>query len=219
MGTNKKPKKKYVPRDVRYPSLVTRINSFAPFEAALDRLLDTGEVTVDEDGLMIFKDSAGNTQSFVSSIKTYIDLMTVYLKREKIEYNLYPLHILHNRMFEAVMFDEEEVIEARKCLNVCKDIIGKIKPSVLMEVLNTVRLGNELQKKVEPSLKNPDIALFALKHKAGDLTYEDVADRYKKYQDLVIEEPDNEHYVELRDFYVEFYAAYNFYRQQQLSKV
>lgn len=56
MAGNKKPKKKYVPIPIRYPSLVTQMNSFLPFEKALDRLLETGEVEVDGEGMFIFKD-------------------------------------------------------------------------------------------------------------------------------------------------------------------
>lgn len=219
MASNKKPKKKYVPRDIRYPSLITQINSFVPFEAALDRLLETGEAECDHTGLLIFKDSAGNTQSFISSLKVYIEIVSIYCKQNNIEYNLYPLHILQNRMFEVMGFDEEEIEEARKCLAVCKEIIVKIKPSMLLSILNTVRISMAIEKKTEPTLKNPEMYLFALKHKAGELSYEDVTERYKKYQALALENPEDEHIIKLRDFYVEFFTAYNFYRQQQLLKI
>ena len=219
MASNKKPKKKYVPRDIRYPSLVTQMNSFLPFEKALDRLLETGEVDVDSEGIFIFKDGAGNDQSFVSSLKVYIEIISIYCKQNNIEYDIYPLHILQNRMFEAMHFDEEEIEEARKCLTICKEIIVKIKPALLLNILDTVRIAMAQEKAADRSLKDPEMYLYALKHKAGELTYEDVCSRYKQYQELALENPNDSHILKLRDFYVEFYSAYNFYRQKKLSEV
>ena len=219
MANNKKPKKKYVPRDIRYPSLVTQMNSFLPFEKALDRLLETGEVEVDGEGMFIFKDGAGNNQSFVSSLKVYIEIISIYCNKNNVTYNTYPLQILQNRMFEAMGFDEEEIEEAKKCLIVCKDIIKKIKPALLLNILDTVRISMAQEKASERSLKDPEMYLYALKHKAGELTYEDVCSRYKQYQELTLENPNDSHILKLRDFYVEFYSAYNFYRQKKLSEV
>lgn len=218
MASNKKPKKKYVPRDIRYPSLVTQMNSFLPFEKAMDRLVETGEVEVDQEGMFIFKDGAGNNQSFVSSLKVYIEIISIFCNKNNIEYDVYPLHLLQNSMFEAMGFDEEEIDKARECLAVCKDIIKKIKPALLLNILDTVRISMAQEAATERTLKDPEMYLYALKHKAGELTYEDVVLRYKKYQDLALENPTDTHILKLRDFYVEFYSAYNFYRQKKLSE-
>ena len=219
MAKTKKPKKKYVPRQIRYPSLVTQMNSFGPFEKALDELLETGTATVDESGLLVFKDGAGQNQSFVSTLKIYIDIITIYCARNNIQYDIKPLTILQNRMFEALGFDEEEIDEARKCLALCKEIIVKIKPTTLLDILDTVRIGLNFETATTISLKDPQMAIFSFKYKAGDLSYDDVLERNKKFQNLAIEYPDNEHYCKLRDFYMEFLAAYNFLNQKKLSEL
>ena len=218
MSKSKKPrKKKYIPIPVRYPSLVTQINSFQPFEAALTKLLETGEAECDENGMLIFRDSASNIQSFVTSIKVYIDIITIYCSQNKIQYDLYPLHLLQNRMFEARGFCEEEIEEAQKCLAVCKQIIVKIKPSILLDMLNTVRIASGIERNINPSLKTPEMLLYVLKHQAGDLPYEIVCQRNKQYQQLAKEHPEDPHILKLRDFYVEYFTAYNFFKQQQIA--
>ena len=160
MAKTKKPKKKYVPRQIRYPSLVTQMNSFGPFEKALDELLETGTVTVDESGLLVFKDGAGQNQSFVSTLKVYMDIITIYCTRNNIQYDIKPLTILQNRMFEALGFDEEEIDEARKCLALCKEIIVKIKPTALLDILDTPRIGLNFETTTTIYLKDPEIAKF-----------------------------------------------------------
>lgn len=130
-----------------------------------------------------------------------------------------PLTILQNRMFEALGFDEEEIDEARKCLILCKEIIVKIKPTTLLDILDTVRIGLNFETATTISLKDPEMAIFSFKYKAGDLSYDDVLERNKKFQDLAIDYPYDEHYRKLRDFYMEFLAAYNFLNQKKLSEL
>lgn len=218
MGKSNKPKKKYTPKPIRYPSLVTQINSFYPFEQALDRLLNTGEIETDSVGLYIFKDGSGVNQSFVSSLKVYIEVIEIYCNRHNLTFNTKPLHVLQNRMFEARGFDEEEIIEARKALDICKQIICKINPKVLMDILNSVRISMKMEKVTEGSLKNPEVLLAKLKHRVGDLTYDEVLDKSKEYQELYEAHPEDEHIKKIRDVYLEYQAAYRFVRINQLSQ-
>ncbi len=219
MASNKKPKKKYVPKDIRYPSLVTQINSFAPFEQALDKLLETGEAQVDHAGLLIYQNAKGEDQSFVSTLKLYIEIITIYCNRHNITYDFKPLTVFQNRMFESLGFDEEEIQAAKVSINIAKQIVIKIKPDELFSILNTVRIGLNIEKNTQISLKDPEMALYSLKYKAGDLTYEEVLEKNKQFQERALEVPDNEHIVNLRDFYAEFLAAYTFYNRQQIGKI
>lgn len=218
MGKSNKPKKKYTPKPIRYPSLVTQINSFYPFEQALDRLLNTGEIETDAIGLYIFKDGAGINQSFVSTLKVYIEIIEIYAQRNHLTINTRPLHILQNRMFEARGFDEEEIIKARETLNVCKEIICKINSKELLDILGTVRISMKLEKNIEGSLKNPEVLLAKLKHRVGDLTYDEVLDKSKEYQELYEAHPEDEHIKKIRDIYLEYQAAYRFVKSNQLSQ-
>lgn len=219
MAKSSKQKKKYVPKPIRYPSLVTQINSLLPFEQALDRLIEKGEIETDNTGMLIFKDGAGNNQSFVSSLKVYIEVIEIYCNRHKLTFNTKPLHVLQNRMFEARGFDEEEIIEARKTLDICKQIICKINPKDLMDILNSVRISMKMEKVTEGSLKNPEVLLAKLKHRVGDLTYSEVLDKSKEYQELYDAHPEDEHIKKIRDVYLEYQAAYRFVRINEISGV
>ena len=219
MASNKKPKKKYIPKDIRYPSLVTQINSFDPFEKALDKLLNTGEAQVDKSGLLIYQNAQGEDQSFVSTLKLYLEIISVYCTRNNITYDIQPLVILQNRMFESLGFDEEEVDAAKVSIGHAKQIIVKIKPAELFSILNTVRIGLNIETNTKISLKDPEMALYSLKYKAGDLTYDQVLNKNKQFQERALETPNDEHIIKLRDFYTEFLAAYNFYNRQRLSGV
>lgn len=212
-------KKKHNPIPVRYPSLVTQLNSFIPFENALNKLIETGEANCDDDGTLVFKDGAGVTQSFTSSIKVYIEIITLYCKQNNIVYDTHPLTILQNRMFEGIGFDEDEIDKARKCLNDCKQLVMRIKPSVLLSYLNTVKISIAFEKNSECSLKDPELYLFSLKHKAGDLTYDEVYERSKKYNELSKNNPNNERILMLKNFYTEFLVAYIFQRKNQRSSI
>lgn len=218
MGKSSKPKKKYMPKPIRYPSLVTQINSFYPFEQALDRLLNTGEIETDNIGVYIFKDGAGINQSFVSTLKVYIEIIEIYAQRNHLIINTRPLHVLQNRMFEARGFDEEEIIEAKETLNVCKEIICKINSKELLDILGTVRISMKLEKSIEGSLKNPEVLLAKLKHRVGDLTYDEVLRKTEEYQELYNQNPEDEHIKKIRDIYLEYQAAYRFVKINQLSQ-
>lgn len=217
MAKSSKPKKKYTPKLIRYPSIVTQQNSFVPFEQALNKLLETGESSVDEYGTLIFKDPTGVIQSFSATVKTYIEIIDIYCKRNNISFNLKPIHVLHNRLFEAIGFDEEEVEEAKLALEACKEIIRKIKPTELFSILDSIRIQIGLEKVSPESLKDPEVLLFKLKHKVGDLSYEEVLEKNKYFQQLVLQGNTSDRIVKLRDVYVEYLAAYTFTRQKQLN--
>jgi len=210
MASNKKPKKKYIPRDIRYPSLVTQINSFSPFEKAFESLLETGECQVDSNGTLIFIDSTGITQSFSSSLKVYLEIVDIFCKRNNIQYDIKSLHLLHNQVFEGIGLDEEIVDKAKPCLDFCKRIICTLPPKELFSILNTVRIGMSIEKAVPGNLKNPELLLSNIKSKVGELNYEEVLEKNKYFQELALKEPNNERVIKLRNVYVEYLAAYRF---------
>lgn len=216
MAKSSKPKKKYVPKMARVPSMVTQMNSFIPFEKALWNLLETGEGEVDEVGNLIFHDDLGKVYSFVSSLNLYIQIVKIYATKKELDINLRPMYILQNRMYECLGFDEEEVDEGRKQFEICKDIICKIKPSLLMEILDTIRISINLDTVVKGSLKEPEVMLRRIINKVGELTYEEVLEKNKYFQDRYMENPTDEHIKKLRDTYLEYQSAYCFARMNQI---
>lgn len=218
MASNKKPKKKYTPKPVYYPNLVIGIHAFTNFEEALDKFLATGEVQTDEIGNFIYVDNGGVTQSFRDALMVYTSLIHIYGTRVGKVFDYKPLTILQNRMFERRGFDEEEFIKAKECLKLCREIVSKIPGNELRNIMLSTRTLLNIERSVKSDLKTPELLLSYLKVKAGDLSYEEVIEKDKNYQQLCIDNPEDTRLKELRDFYMEFVSAYRFsLRSQQLD--
>lgn len=215
MAAKKKPKKKYVPRPVYYPGLIVQIHAFENFENALNMFLETEEVETDSTGLFIYYDNAGIKQSFESSLRVYITLANIYGERNNLQFNLHPLTILQNRMFERRGFDEEEIEEAKKALDICKQIICKIPAREIRNILDSVKAKVNIDRVVVGDLKNPEILLSSCKFNYGDLSYEEVINKDEEFQKLYSENPNDERIKYLRDVYMKFLSAYRFTRRNE----
>lgn len=139
MPTNKKPKKKYVPRKTYYPNLVNQLNSFTPFEDALTRLLETGECEVDDFGSLTYRTAAGVVQSFESTLRVYIQVVELCARRKRLDFDTRPLSLLQNRMFERKGFDEEEIEHAQTALRRSRILMSRMETLEIRDILTTVK--------------------------------------------------------------------------------
>lgn len=139
MATNKKPKKKYVPRKTYYPNLVNQLNSFTPFEDALTRLLETGECEVDDFGSLTYRTAAGVVQSFESTLRVYIQVVELCARRKRLDFDTRPLSLLQNRMFERKGFDEEEIERAQTALRRSRILMSRMETLEIRDILTTVK--------------------------------------------------------------------------------
>lgn len=217
MAKSKKPKKKYTPKPVYYPNIVNQLNSFTPFEDALQRLLETGEAEVDDFGSLTYKTSAGVVQSFESTLRVYIQVAELCAKRKNLTtLNLRPLSLLQNRMFERKGFDEEEIEQAKDTLKVTRMLLSRMHTLEIRDILQTVKVSIALDKESEDSLdSNPESRLSTYKRLVGELTYGEVADRNNEYQQLAQEYPEDQRIIETRDLYMKYLSAYNFYNRNK----
>jgi len=215
----KRAKKKYVPRPVYYPGMIIQIHAFSEFERALDNFLATGQVDTDHEGTFIFKNNAGIVQAYDCALYIYIRLATIYGQRNNKVYNLKPLSILQNRMYERRGFDEEEIEAAKKCLDVCRQILCKIPAPEVRDILTSIKTSLRLEEIIEADLKNPQLLIEKFKARFGDLTEEEVIEKDKHYQELAIEFPDDERIKFLQKEYSKFVAAYRFNRINQIHQV
>jgi hypothetical protein len=206
MATTKKPNKKYVPKLVRYPSLVTQHNSFGPFESALDRLLDTGESEMDEYFILTYKDGTGNNQSYFYTLETYIKVSEIYASRAKLTYDFSSLRVLQNRVFDALVIDEEEVLRGKEALKICKKIISSIPYSLLKDIITTIRTSTAISKVTATSTREDTLRRF--KEKIGDLPIEEVRVKANRFQTLHLEDPTNLNLVRLVEAYSGYLEAY-----------
>lgn len=212
----KKRDKKYVPRPVYYPGVIIQMHSFDAFEQALDTFLSTQEVETDHEGTFIYK-NAGVTQSFASTLFVYTRLAHIHGVRTGNEYNLHPLAILQNRMYERRGFDEEEIEAARSCLTICRQIISKIPQKERIDICQGLKTTLAAEKHLDAKITNPDAMIAKMSSIMGDIGEDLVNERDKEYQALVEEFPDDIRIKLLRDEYSKFATAYRFKKRLDLS--
>lgn len=215
MSKDKKRKKKYVPREVYYPGLMIQLHSFSEFEKALDNFLIHERVEVDHEGTFTYKNSKGVVQSFASTLHVYTLLSYHYGQRNKISYDLQPLAVLQNRMYERRGFDEEEILAARKALDIPRQILTKANPLEVRDILLTVRVSLRMDTVLEEDMKNPDIMLAKMVAKFGNIGHDLVVERIKEYQKIVEEDPEDERAKLLLTEYNRFATAYRFKRIEE----
>ena len=212
MAKDKKRDKKYVPRPVYYPGVIIQMHSFSEFEKALDDFLVNERVDVDEEGTFTYKNSAGIVQSFEMTLHIYTLLAYIYGTRHNVGYNLQPLAILQNRMYERRGFEEEEILAARNCLSICRQILGKANPKEVRDIILTIKTSLAMEAVTDADVKNHEVMLAKMIVKFGNIGYDVVMERNKEYQELVLEYPDDKRIKMLRDEYSKFASAYRFKR-------
>ena len=105
MAKNKKPRKKYTPRDVYYPQIMTRVNSFGPFEEALQKLVDTGEVELDQDDNYIYRHTDGSIRAFESDLYLYARFAEIHGETKGYQVDTTPLWKLRESVNYPVLKD------------------------------------------------------------------------------------------------------------------
>ena len=139
MAKNKKPRKKYTPRDVYYPQLLTRVNSFGPFEDALQKLVETGEVELDENDQYIYRHTDGTIRAFESDLYLYARFVEIHGENKGFTVDTTPLWKLRESMLAKGDLCLSEILDMQKTLEVCKHILTSIKPTESREILDILK--------------------------------------------------------------------------------
>ncbi len=127
MPKNKKPRKKYTPRDVYHPQLMNRVNSFGPFEDALQKLIDTGEVELDENDHYIYRHTDGSVRAFESDLYLYARFVEIFTKGKTTQVDTGPLWKLRESLLAKGDLLLSEIVGIKDTVSICKDILIKIK--------------------------------------------------------------------------------------------
>ena len=139
MPKNKNIEKKYTPRDVYHPQLMNRVNSFGPFEDALKKLVDTGEVELDENDHYIYRHTDGSVRAFESDLYLYARYAEIYGDRKGIVVDTTPLWKLRESMLAKGDLCLSEILGMQSTLEVCKQILTNIKATESRDILNILR--------------------------------------------------------------------------------
>ena len=139
MAKNKKPKKKYKPKEVYYPQIMTRVNSFGPFEDALQKLIDTGEVELDENDHYIYRHTDGSIRAFESDLYLYARFVEIRSETKGYQVDTTPLWKLRESMLAKGDLCLSEILGMQSTLETCKQILTTIKATESREILNLLK--------------------------------------------------------------------------------
>ena len=197
---SKKPKKKYKPRAVYYPGIINFQNSFKPFEDALNRILVTGEGNVDENNCLYYVDQGGVKHTFIGTLNIYLQLLEFYTKEKEIKFNLDPLYRLQNRIFEAILFDEEEIEGISEAVDLARRIVSFIGGTEMTSIMNVIRknIANALNE------INPEAELNKFGYQSSFLTHNQLVDKVAKFKKLKEEYPEHPRYIILHEWYTKY---------------
>lgn len=121
-----KAKKKYVPRPVHYPQMVIATHTFDPVEKALDDLIETETLQVDDNGVYVYFDPMGRRYSFESGLFVYICYVEIYCEQSKQVMDVAPLQALLDQIKAKDGFDEEVIMAAKESIRLCKELVSKV---------------------------------------------------------------------------------------------
>lgn len=128
-------KKKYRPGKIvaKPPVLVNSFTLFGPFEAALKRVIETGEAEVDQFGVTIYRGADGRPMSYWHSLQLYIRLIQFQTEKLGLTFDTKPLCKVREQLSELKILDEEDVEITLQSLVLAQRIIASIPFSQLRE--------------------------------------------------------------------------------------
>lgn len=136
MSKNKKPKKKYTPREVYYPKIIIGIHAMDPIEQALNNVLEKGELLCDDDGIYVYKTFDGQLESFEAGLDIYVKTVERLVKLSNNDFSLNGLRQLREQLIEQDGLDEEVIESAKSELQICKKVIA-LSPASLIRQIST----------------------------------------------------------------------------------
>lgn len=139
MAKNKKTRKKYKPREVFYPQIMTRVNSFHPFEEALNKLIETEEVELDENDHYIYRHPDGSIRAFESDLYLYARFVEIYAESKGRNINTQPLWILRDSLLNKGDLVLSGIIGIKDILDICKNVLTSIKATESRKIIEILK--------------------------------------------------------------------------------
>lgn len=136
-----KKKKKYVPRTLMVPRLLSVTRNFDALEAALRKIIETGEAEIDEVGFYTYKDEVGTTMSFDSNLRIWACFLDVWKGRVPGRVvDTAPLWQLQAVFEQSLPIDEELVETVLENMTVYGKIIKPMAAAEARDLMMTVKV-------------------------------------------------------------------------------
>lgn len=149
MGTTKKPKKKYKPRTVYFPKILNTMFAFAPLEEGLNKLLNHGEILQDDFDNYVYLNSCNEEESFTAGLEVYTRIVGLLCEARSLQLDLTPALVLRDEMEAKEGFDEETILNAKVCLENCKQVIATSDTLLVRKFTMQVGVERDQERKQE----------------------------------------------------------------------
>ena len=159
---------------------------------------------VDENNCLYYVDQRGTKHTFIGTLNIYLQLLEFYTKEKGIKFNLDPLYRLQNRIFEAILIDEEEIEGISEAVDLARRIVSFIGGTEMTSIMNVIRknIANALNE------INPEAELNKFGYQSSFLTHNQLVDKVAKYKRLKEERPDHPRYGLLHEWYEEYLKVF-----------
>ena len=140
MAKSKK-SKKHTPRKLVIPRLITATANFDAMEKALLKIVETGEVEVDEVGFYVYRDFSGVMMSFEANLRVTAMFLEIWMSRSpERSIPLASLWALHTTFNERQPIDEEAIDEVRQFLATYGQIVKKMSFTEAKDIMASVKI-------------------------------------------------------------------------------
>ena len=147
MGTNKKPRKAYKPKEVFNHALIGSMAVFDPIRRALKLLKEDGKLNIDEEGIALVYTLRKEPLGFGEGMLRVVDLMNVYNHRLAAKTNITAAVDDIKTFAESLIsknydYEEEFLEKVIEQVDANMRIISKLPAKEIADIIRSVRIMN-----------------------------------------------------------------------------
>lgn len=149
MSKKPKKKKKYVPKAVLIPKLVSGVSGFDPFEAAINRIIETGEILIDENDQLYYLDFSNRRLSLETSALIVCRYLEYFGESRHMTIDTQPINDFLIQLKEKSL-DEETIEAVLTLLGTCRVAYRSMphqQSNQILKEINDMIVGNVADRK------------------------------------------------------------------------
>lgn len=146
MSRSKKPRKRYIPREVRTPMIIGAHLVLSPLDQIVRQIKTDGTVDVDAKGIPQFRATCGNFFATVPAIEGVIYHFEVLEMRRGITLPLEPLRQFKIALEYCVPITESLLEKLKHSLSVLRKTLSSGDPGEQIDILRTAQVKFEMER-------------------------------------------------------------------------
>lgn len=144
MARSQKPRKKYVPKDVRVPLLVGVDSVYRPLERIIEQIERDGTVNTSQRGTPMFQDINGLWFASAAAISGIVDFVEMYNRRHHTTLPILAMSELRIALDYAMPVFEHTLSRLKADLVVIRKELSLADPDDLVDILRQTQIKEQL---------------------------------------------------------------------------